>query len=80
LNAAYEDGEIVTNNPAGLSLPLVSGMEVRYAGQAPGMVAGVVQLNLVIPTDLQPWLTSAAPYFTIGGVGVYSASVFVALR
>ena len=78
LKAAYEDGEIVTNNPAGLALPLVSGMEVRYAGQAPGMVAGVVQLNLVMPADLQPWLTSAAPSFTIGGVGVYP--VFVALR
>ena len=68
----------MTNNPAGLSLPLVSGMEVRYAGQAPGMVAGVVQLNLVMPANLQPWVTSAAPSFTIGGVGVYP--VFVALR
>jgi len=53
-------------------------MEVRYAGQAPGMVAGVVQLNLVMPANLQPWVTSAAPSFTIGGVGVYP--VFVALR
>jgi uncharacterized protein (TIGR03437 family) len=78
LNAAYEDGEIVANNPAGLALPLVSGMEVRYAGQAPGMVAGVVQLNLVMPANLQPWVTSAAPVFTIGGIWVYP--VFVALR
>ena len=58
--------------------PLVSGMEVRYAGQAPGMVAGVVQLNLVIPADLQPGVTSVAPYLTVGGAGVYP--VFVALR
>jgi uncharacterized protein (TIGR03437 family) len=78
LNAAYADGEIVTNNPAGLALPLVSGAAVQYAGQAPGMVAGVVQLNLVVGADLPPWVTSAAPYFTIGGVGVYP--VFVALR
>jgi uncharacterized protein (TIGR03437 family) len=53
-------------------------MEVRYAGQAPGMVAGVVQLNLVMPANLQPWVTSAAPVFTIGGIWVYP--VFVALR
>jgi uncharacterized protein (TIGR03437 family) len=78
LNAAYADGEIVTNNPAGLALPLVSGAAVQYAGQAPGMVAGVVQLNLVVGADLPPWVTSGAPNFTIGGVGVYP--VFVALR
>jgi uncharacterized protein (TIGR03437 family) len=78
LNAAYEDGEIVTRNPAGLSLPLVSGWTVRYAGQAPGMVAGVVQLNLEIPADLPPGVTSVGPYFTIGGTLVYT--VFVAIR
>jgi uncharacterized protein (TIGR03437 family) len=78
LNAAYEDGEIVTNNPAGLAQPLVYGAAVQYAGQAPGMVAGVVQLNLVVGDGLPPWVTSAAPNFTIGGVGVYP--VFVALR
>ena len=78
LNAAYEDGEIVTTNPAGLALPLVYGGAVQYAGQAPGMVAGVVQLNLAVGTGLPPWVTSAAPVFTIGGVGLYP--VFVALR
>ena len=78
LNEAYADGEIVTKNPAGLALPLVYGAAVQYAGQAPGMVAGVVQLNLVVGDGLPPWVTSAAPNFTIGGVGVYP--VFVALR
>lgn len=78
LNAAYEDGEIVTGNLARLALPLVSGWPVRYAGQAPGMVAGVVQVNLEVGAGLQPWVTSAVPYFTIGGVWVYS--VFVAIK
>jgi uncharacterized protein (TIGR03437 family) len=32
-------------------------MDIRYAGQAPDMVAGVVQLNARIPADVQPWLT-----------------------
>ena len=32
-------------------------MEILYAGQAPEMVAGVVQLNALIPLDVQPWLT-----------------------
>jgi uncharacterized protein (TIGR03437 family) len=78
LNAAYADGEIVTNLPAGLALPLVYGATVQYAGQAPGMVAGVVQLNLVVGEGLPPSVTSVAPSFTIGGVGV--DPVFVALR
>jgi hypothetical protein len=56
-----QDGTLNSStNPAarGSVLTLwVTGMGILYAGQAPDMVAGVVQLNAGIPVGLQPWLT-----------------------
>ena len=57
LSRSYRDGEIVAASGGMLierldahigSAPI---MEVLYAGQAPGMVAGVMQLNLRVPLD-----------------------------
>jgi uncharacterized protein (TIGR03437 family) len=31
-------------------------MDILYAGQAPSMVAGAVQINAQIPLGVQPWL------------------------
>jgi uncharacterized protein (TIGR03437 family) len=78
LNKPYEDGEIVTGDPGGLFFPLTSSLPVLYAGQAPGMVAGVVQINLRIGQDFPPWITSVAPSVTVANVGTYP--VFVSIR
>jgi uncharacterized protein (TIGR03437 family) len=76
LSAAYDDGQIVTGAPAVLPNPPGVGLgvgvaraDVVYAGQAPGMVAGVVQVNFVIPNDAP---TGAAIELYVG-IPIYPA-------
>ncbi len=52
--------------------------EVLYAGAAPGLVAGVVQVNARIPADVVP---GAQVPVTLGiGAAVSSQQVFIAVR
>jgi hypothetical protein len=41
---------------------------VLHADQAPGTVAGVVQINLRRITDLTPWIKSIAPAISMAWV------------
>lgn len=57
LNQPYADGQIVTESGVTLMNPPpidVDGhfAEIKYLGQAPDLVAGAIQINLVVPTDL----------------------------
>ncbi len=56
--SVYSKGEFIPGRPA----------RVLFAGQAPGLVAGVVQVNLQIPDDLPPGsagiILSVGPYST----------------
>jgi uncharacterized protein (TIGR03437 family) len=53
LNQSYADGQIVTGT-ASLVAPPAIGVngyvaQIQYIGQAPGLVAGAIQINLVVP-------------------------------
>jgi len=52
--------------------------EVTYAGAAPGLIAGVAQINVRVPKGLAP--TPSAPILlSVGGVTT-AAGVTVALK
>jgi uncharacterized protein (TIGR03437 family) len=65
LSQPYPDGEVVTGSLGavthdfGINLvtPGQFPLTILYAGQAPDMAAGVVQVNGRIPLGIQPWLT-----------------------
>ena len=46
-----------------------------FAGQAPGLIAGVVQLNLQIPNDVKPGAANFAVY--VGPYPTPNQSIFV---
>jgi uncharacterized protein (TIGR03437 family) len=57
------DGEIYQNNFPTATLPVVVGVgnvgaQVLYSGQAPDLMAGVAQINIVIPNVVQPGILS----------------------
>jgi uncharacterized protein (TIGR03437 family) len=49
--------------------------EVLFAGQAPGLIAGVVQVNMRIPDNTQPGATTIVVYF--GDYPSQQASIYV---
>ncbi|MGA2270522.1 MAG: SBBP repeat-containing protein [Bryobacteraceae bacterium] len=65
LSESYADGQVVTGSLGavthdfGINLvtPGQFPLTILYAGQAPDMAAGVVQVNGRIPLGIQPWLT-----------------------
>lgn len=65
LSESYADGQVVTGKlgsvthdfAINLVTPGQFPLTILYAGQAPDMAAGVVQLNARIPLGIQPWLT-----------------------
>jgi uncharacterized protein (TIGR03437 family) len=84
-NPALTDGEIVsgastpTSTPVGKVAMNVDGHDVRmtYSGPAPGLVAGVLQINFVIPASLTP---GSAVTLTVGVGGVQSPQVTLAVH
>ena len=86
-NPALTDGETVPNPlPAGWqSTPVgkvavgIGGHDggVKYAGPAPGLVAGILQINVMIGPNVSPG--SAVP-LTIGVGGIQSQQVTMAVR
>jgi N-acyl-D-amino-acid deacylase len=73
------DGELTGSNPSVLSLLVkaaVGGKEakVTYAGSAPGLVAGVSQVNFQIPSGLEPGVStvvvSAGEFSSAAGVTI----------
>jgi uncharacterized protein (TIGR03437 family) len=84
LSQSYADGEIVTGglgsvtNSFTLNLvgPAAFPMDILYAGQAPDMVAGAVQLNARIPNDVQPFLTQVDFILQVSTGGGTGDSVF----
>ena len=76
LGKSYADGEVVTGGLGSvthdLTMSLVAPgplfLEVLYAGQAPNMAAGVVQVNARIPLNAQPWLTQVNFYLYVSGL------------
>jgi uncharacterized protein (TIGR03437 family) len=72
MNPPLQDGQIV---PAGTPSVPASPITVRfdgaiyaavtYAGPAPGLIAGILQVNFVVPTNLSPG--PAVPFFTVAG-------------
>jgi len=57
------DGQTYQNNFPPPTLPVIagvgnSGAQVLYAGQAPFFITGVAQINVVIPNDTPPGITS----------------------
>ena len=82
LDPPAADGEIA-GFPARTTLPVSASIgdlpaEVLYAGAAPGLVAGVVQVNLRIPSGLAPNL--AAPVSVTIGSATTPAGVTVSIR
>jgi uncharacterized protein (TIGR03437 family) len=50
------DGEIYQTNIPTATLPVIAGVgnvgaQVLYSGQAPDLMAGVAQINILIPSD-----------------------------
>ncbi len=78
-DASESDGEIVGSGLASPLLPVailaspneadgtLQSLEVLYAGDAPGMVAGVLQVNFRLPEQIQPGTTQLPCALEIGG-------------
>jgi uncharacterized protein (TIGR03437 family) len=67
------DGAVYTSNFPTLTLPVIvgvggSGAQVVYSGQAPDLVSGVAQFNIVIPSDAT---TGVVPLTLVVG-GIFS--------
>jgi uncharacterized protein (TIGR03437 family) len=65
------DGQVYQSNFPTLTLPVIvgvgsSGAQVKYSGQAPDLVSGVAQFNIVIPSDAPPGIVSLT--LVVGGV------------
>jgi len=65
LDRTYADGQVVNGSLGAVTRPFMINLVtpgqfplgILYAGQAPDMAAGVVQVNGRIPLDVQPFLT-----------------------
>ena len=82
LSAPTADGQVVPG-PVSTALPVsatIGGVraEVLYAGAAPGLIAGVVQINVLIPAGVPP--NSAAPVSLSAGPYTTPAGVTVSIR
>ncbi|MFN0105288.1 MAG: BACON domain-containing protein [Bryobacteraceae bacterium] len=63
---ASADGEVYSSHPPSLAVTVDASLsdwpiKVLYAGGAPGMIAGVSQINLLIPPDFLPEPPAAQP-------------------
>jgi uncharacterized protein (TIGR03437 family) len=72
LNPAATDGQAATGK-ATTQLPVAASVggivtDVLYAGAAPGLIAGVVQINIRIPHNLAS-TPAAMVLLTVGSVG-----------
>jgi len=82
LNPAATDGQPATGK-ANTQLPVAASVggivtDVLHAGAAPGLIAGVVQINIRIPHNLAP-TPAAMVLLTVGSVGA-PASVVVSTQ
>ncbi|MCX6627462.1 MAG: hypothetical protein NTW28_07520, partial [Candidatus Solibacter sp.] len=73
----------IAGSPANTTRPVTASIgarpaEVLYAGAAPGLVSGVVQINLRIPSGVAP--NVAAPLFLTVGPATTPAGVTVSIR
>ena len=76
LSQPYADGQVVTGSlgavthdfAINLVTPGQFPLTILYAGQAPDMAAGVVQVNARIPLGIQPWLTQVAFVLHVDGL------------
>jgi uncharacterized protein (TIGR03437 family) len=82
LSPSMSDGQIATEAiPTALAVSATIGgvrAQLLYAGAAPGLIAGVVQINLRIPEGLPP--NSAAPVSLSAGPYTTPAGVTVSIR
>jgi uncharacterized protein (TIGR03437 family) len=81
LNPAPSDGAIA-QDPAPITSPVsaqIGGVSatVQYAGAAPGLVAGVFQVNILVPSGVP---SGAAPVTIQVGTAVSSSAVTVAIQ
>jgi uncharacterized protein (TIGR03437 family) len=53
-------------------------MQLQYAGGAPGEIAGLMQINAVIPQDIQTG--NAVPVLVTVGSGISQLGVTIAVR
>ncbi len=76
LSQSYPDGEVVQDGlgtvasqfAVNLVTPGQFPLEILYAGQAPAMAAGVVQVNGRIPAGVQPWLSQVELFLRVASV------------
>jgi len=76
LSQSYADGEVVQDGLGtvtsqfafNLVTPGQFPLQILYAGQAPAMAAGVVQVNGRIPADVQPWLGQVSLFLQLTSV------------
>lgn len=83
MNPIPTDGAITGNNPPLASLPVsvqIGGLsaQVIYAGAAPGLIAGVLQVNCTIPQDIAAG--EAVPVNLFVGASSSPAGVTIAVR
>jgi len=73
LSQSYADGQIASTSGTNhlIATPQVyletAQASVEYAGQAPGMVAGAIQMNVVVPVGA-PTGSAVGLYLTLGGL------------
>jgi uncharacterized protein (TIGR03437 family) len=78
----YSDGALVPIGIFSSNVPVLAvggllSLEVEFAGAAPGMVAGVMQINFRVPASFDPGTTF--PFsFEIGGVSTGTVQIAVA--
>jgi uncharacterized protein (TIGR03437 family) len=71
LNPVPMDGSLTTGTPALTALPMTAQIDgqdapVQYAGAAPGIVSGVVQVNIAVPAGVRTGPADSI-VLTIGG-------------
>jgi uncharacterized protein (TIGR03437 family) len=81
-NPAGSDGNVTAGAPPGLAVPLTatidgSAANVLYAGEAPGLVAGVFQMNIQVPAKTRAG--AAIPVVAQSG-SIASPAVTVAVK
>jgi uncharacterized protein (TIGR03437 family) len=81
MSPPYQDGQIAQGTPSQLALPpglyvtnTGTPLSLEYAGQAPGFVAGAVQINFTIPTYAQ---TGPAVQVSFGEFYPQSATIAI---
>ncbi len=76
------DGQVYQSNFPTLTLPVIvgvggSGAQVLYSGQAPDLVSGVAQFNIVIPSDTTP---GVVPLTLVVGGAFSTPGVTIAVK